>query len=67
MIEFIKESGISTIVTLTPRKLKGDADISLIKEKIGENICLIGDVDQVNVIKFKIQIPNIIIYCSLCI
>ena len=51
LIDLIAETGTTALETLAPKELHGDADLKVIKDKIGDKICMIGGFDQVNVLE----------------
>jgi uroporphyrinogen-III decarboxylase len=50
ILELIVENGCDASETLSPRGMGGDAVPSEIKRRIGDKVCLIGGMDQVNIL-----------------
>ncbi len=48
LIDSIAHMGMDALETLTPVAMGGDADLRVIKEKLGDKMCLIGGFDQNN-------------------
>lgn len=48
LIDGIAQMGMDALETLTPIAMGGDADLSKIKSKLGDKMCLIGGFDQNN-------------------
>jgi uroporphyrinogen decarboxylase len=51
LIELIAETGTTALETLAPKALHGDIILKETKEKIGDRVCLIGGMDQINVLE----------------
>ena len=50
ILDLIAENGCDAAETLSPRQIGGDADHAEMKRRIGEKVCLIGGLDQLNVL-----------------
>jgi len=50
LAETIVENGTDATETLAPATVGGDVDAAQLKRRVGDNLCLIGGMDQVNVL-----------------
>lgn len=50
ILDLIVENGCDASETLSPRAIGGDAIPTEIKRRIGEKVCLVGGMDQVNIL-----------------
>jgi uroporphyrinogen-III decarboxylase len=50
LLDLIPENGCDASETLTPPAVGGDADHAAIKRRLGDRLCLIGGLDQVNIL-----------------
>lgn len=50
ILELIVENGCDASETLSPRGVGGDAVAAEIKRRIGDKVCLIGGMDQINIL-----------------
>ncbi|MDL2236406.1 hypothetical protein LJC56_01020 [Christensenellaceae bacterium OttesenSCG-928-K19] len=46
LLDLIAEMGMDALETLTPSSMGGDADLAVVKRKLGGKMCLIGGFDQ---------------------
>ena len=51
ILELIVETGTDAIETLAPPGIGGDADLVEIKRRVGDKVCLIGGIDQSNILE----------------
>lgn len=51
ILELIVATGTNAIETLAPPAINGDADLAEVKQRIGDKVCLIGGIDQANVLE----------------
>jgi uroporphyrinogen-III decarboxylase len=51
ILELIKETGTNALETLAPPGIGGDVDIGEVKRRVGDSLCLIGGIDQSNILE----------------
>jgi uroporphyrinogen-III decarboxylase len=51
ILELIKDTGTNAIETMAPPGIGGDVDIGEAKRRVGDKVCLIGGIDQSNVLE----------------
>lgn len=51
ILELIVQTGTNAIETLAPPGIGGDVDLAKVKQRVGDKVCLIGGVDQANILE----------------